>query len=193
MAQGTPRRGRGMSQHDGLRADRVQSSGPPEQERDLQAEIEDEMDASGREHFTPREGLVGAHEERRASLAADVGVGQQEPVGRGADVAPTRKAEIREATRHQLEREVGHVAAGEEEGVLRQRRGPYATREALDGIAAEADDLIARSRLNAEGQPPGWPQRTREWVGQHRTGLAIGMGAAALAIGCFTLGRRLQE
>ena len=158
-------------------------------EPDLQTEIEDEMMASGRSHVTPREGLVGAHDQRRAGPGPDPDEAPGEPVGRGADVAPTRKAELREATRHKLEREVGHVAAGKDERQLRQRSGPYATREALDGIAAEADELIAAGQLNAEGEGPEWPERTRQWIWRNRAGLVVGTGAAALAIGIFAVAR----
>jgi hypothetical protein len=178
-----------MSRHDGLRGDRVQRSGPPEQDRDMQTEIEDEMQASGRSRYVPREGLVGAHEERSAGSGADPDA-MQEPVGRGSEVAPTRKAEMREAARHDLERQMGHVAAGGDESVLRQRRGPHATREALDGIAAEVDELVARLRLNAEGEQARLIWRARDWLWERRTGVAVGAGAAVLAIGGLALLRR---
>lgn len=89
---------------------------------DTQGEIEDQMSAAGGHGVAPREGLVGAHTERRASAAE----GSEEPVGAGADVAPTRKAEIRERLRHRLQRDID---AGD--------------REALDRAASEADRLAA--------------------------------------------------
>jgi hypothetical protein len=189
MGEGTKR---GMSRHEGLRSERGQGAGPPDADRDLQTEIEDELRASGRTHVTPREGLIGAHERRREGLATNPDRGQEEPVGRGADVAPTRKAELREATRHDLEREVGHLTAGDAQGVQRQQHSRFATREALDGIAAEADQLLARRRLTAEGLPIPWSGRAATWLRQNRTAVAAGAGAAAavLVIGGITLARR---
>jgi hypothetical protein len=204
MAEGTGRQ-RGMSRHEGLRSDRGQRSGPPEQERDLQTEIEDELLTSGRSHIAPREGLIGAYVQRREPVMQDPERRQVLPVGRGSDVAPTRKAELREATRHDLEAEVGRVAAGEDPGLERGRRGPHATREALDGLAAEADDLLARRRVNAEGYPigwaeragtwlrensSGWPERAGTWLRENRTAVVAGAGVAAVAVGCFALARR---
>src|SRR3954468_23482669 len=78
---------------------------------DEQTQIELEMAASGRTDVVPREGLVGAHVERRAppapegaegsARAAGGNVGNtdeeseqseegQEPTGPGSDVAPTK-------------------------------------------------------------------------------------------------------
>jgi hypothetical protein len=190
MGQQGSGRERGMSRDEGLRGNRAQTSGPPERDADMQTEIEDELLRSGRSHIVPREGLPGAHEERRAGLTPDWESSHKEPVGRGSDVAPTRKAELREAERHRMEREVGHVAAGLQEGGLRQQSSQFATREALDGIAAEADDTIADRHLTAEGEPPAWSQRAGHWLWQHRTAVAAGTGAAAVALGCFSLLRR---
>jgi hypothetical protein len=178
-----------MSRHGGPRGDRAQRSSPPEN-RDLQTEIEDEMEASGRSHYVPREGLVGAHQERRSGAGDESLDGRQAPGGHGSEVAPTRKAEVRESVRHQLEHQVGRQAAGELDSLLRQRRGPHAIREALDGIAAEADELVARLRLSAEGQQASFIRRARDWLWERRTGVAIGAGAAALAIGGLALARR---
>jgi hypothetical protein len=186
MGEGSGRQ-RGMTGQEGLRGDRAQRSAPPDRDRDLQAEIEDEMMSSGRTHLVPREGLVGAHPERRQ------GADQQPDDGLGSRVAPTRKAEVREATRHELERQVGQFAAGEAGGRLRQARSGFATREALDGIAAEADDLVAGRQLTAEGDRIPWSQRARGWLWEHRKVVATGAGAAALAVGCFTVARRLRS
>ena len=91
MHQGTGRRA--VSRTEGLPGDWAAGAGTPELDHDLGTEIEDEMLATGRGHITPREGLVGAHEERRAGLGRDLEQGTNEPPGHGADVAPTRKAE----------------------------------------------------------------------------------------------------
>lgn len=40
-----------------------------EADRDLTMELEDEMQASGRGHVVPREGRIGAHEQRRGGPA----------------------------------------------------------------------------------------------------------------------------
>ncbi len=157
---------------------------------DLQGDIEDEMLASGRTHYQPREGLSGAHAQRRQGLGADPEQGEREPGSGGTHVAPTRKAEMREATRHRLEHQVGHLAAGEAEGVVRQYRSRFATREALDGIAAEADELMARLRLTAEGRALPWSRRAGDWLWQHRIAVAVGLGAALLTTGCVALARR---
>ncbi len=179
-------RSRGTGRKQPARADRKQRSGPPEQDRDIQTEIEDEMDASGRSSVMPREGLVGAHEERR-SRAADVPDPDdrlKEPTGRGADVAPTRKAERREATRHRLESQIGHVPAGERQ-LVRQRHSRYESREALDGIAAEADQAIAARHLTAEGLPTPLSTRALSWLNSHRSQVAIGVGGFVFAFGCL--------
>jgi hypothetical protein len=61
-------------------------------DRDLETEIEDEMRASGRHHVVPREGLVGAHQQRRESMGKDLDE-RLGPPGRGANVTPTGLAE----------------------------------------------------------------------------------------------------
>src|SRR4051812_9344379 len=103
---------------------------------DETTEVETELAGSGRGGGTPREGLVGAHEERRqgeGEREADE-PSSREPVGGGADVAPTRRAEERERKRHRLQREQGVVPAGTE-GNPRQQRAPGADRESLDEAA----------------------------------------------------------
>ena len=111
-------------------------------EDDEQMRFEAESARSGRTRLRPREGLVGAHGVRRQSRGAALERGQRafgdEPIGDGSRVAPTRQAEARERERHRLQREQGVVPAGEE-GNLRQRRGPAATRASLDAAARAAD------------------------------------------------------
>lgn len=105
---------------------------------DEQTQLELEMASSGRKDAVPREGLVGAHTERRESAAQAGGEGGLEPTGPGSDVAPTKLAQDRERERHRLERESGRTPAGED-GLIRDRRAPGTTREALDAAARQAD------------------------------------------------------
>jgi hypothetical protein len=106
-------------------------------------EVETELAGSGRTGVAPREGLVGAHDERREAEGErdEDEPASREPVGAGADVAPTRRAEERERTRHRLQREQGVVPAGTE-GNPRQQRAPGASREDLDEAGREADDAV---------------------------------------------------
>jgi hypothetical protein len=78
MGQGTGQRG-GFST-EGLRGDRAQRAGPPERDRDLETEIEDEMRASGRGHVVPREGVVGAHGGVRRGQVGGAGVDPDQAV-----------------------------------------------------------------------------------------------------------------
>jgi hypothetical protein len=174
-----------MGQKRPARSDRKQRSGPPDADRDIQTELEDEMDAAGRNSIHPPEGLIGAHRERRSreSDVPDPDDRLKEPTGPGADVAPTRKAELREARRHQLEAQLGHVPAGERH-TLRQRRSRFATREALDGVAAEADQAVALGHLDAQGRPIPLPTRAWSWLHTHRSEIAIGVGGFVFALGC---------
>src|SRR5262245_29258545 len=99
---------------------------------------------SDRKDVVPHEGLVGAHHQRRQpshDIERDQRSYEDEPVGAGAEVAPTEKAAARERERHRLQREIGVIPAGES-GNLRQRRSPYARREALDAAARQADERI---------------------------------------------------
>jgi hypothetical protein len=96
----------------------------------------------GRTRPVPRESLIGAHRERRepeADQRPDEPT-STEPVGAGADVAPTRQAEERERARHHLQRAEGVVPASDDNP--RQRRDPKATRERLDAAARAADESI---------------------------------------------------
>ena len=108
---------------------------------DEQTQIEAELASSGRHDIVPREGLVGAHRVRRQPIG-DIEPGQRspsdEPLGAGAEVAPTEKATVRERERHRLQRAAGVVPAGED-GNLRQQRAPGVTRSALDAAADEAN------------------------------------------------------
>jgi len=110
---------------------------------DEQTQIEADLASSGRTDATPKEGLVGAHRVRREPSHETLEGNQQsptdEPIGIGSEVAPTEKAEVAERERHRLQREIGVVPAGED-GNLRQRRAPAATREALDAAARKASD-----------------------------------------------------
>jgi hypothetical protein len=112
---------------------------------DEQTVMEAEMASSGRSAATPKEGLVGAHRVRRQPSNDTLEGSQQspidEPIGAGAEVAPTEMAELRERERHRLQRELGVVPAGED-GNLRQRRAPQATRESLDDAARRANHVV---------------------------------------------------
>jgi len=113
---------------------------------DQQTQIEAELASSGRSDVVPREGLVGAFSVRRQPIS-DVEPSQgsraDEPIGPGAEVAPTEKATVRERERHRLQRAAGVVPAGED-GNLRQRRAPGVTRSALDAAAHQANHHPAR-------------------------------------------------
>jgi hypothetical protein len=74
-----------------------------------------------------------------------------EPPAVGADVAPTRRAALREQSRHQVEEGFGRHAAGEA-GRLRDQRAPGVTRADLAAAADAADIRVA-------GRP--LPRRTR--------------------------------
>jgi hypothetical protein len=161
----------------GRRDKRVQRSGPQEESPDLETAVEDEMMASGRHSVVPRTGLVGAHEERTGSLAADLDEGVALPKGAGSDVAPTRKAEMRERQRHQLQREAGLEVAGAG-GRLRQKRS--ASRQALDEAAAKADELVMPAEINAEGESTLLRDRVVRWAGGNKRELkAAALGALA--------------
>jgi hypothetical protein len=172
----------------GRRDKRVQRSGPQEEVPDLETAVEDEMMASGRHRVVPRTGLVGAHAERTGSLAADPDEGVGLPQGAGSEVAPTRKAELRERRRHQMQREVGVEVAGEG-GRLRQKRS--ASREALDEAAAKADELLMASSINAEGEPTGRFDRMARSADENKRGIkaaalsALAFGGAAALFSSF--------
>jgi hypothetical protein len=104
---------------------------------DPQTQLEVEMASSGRTAAVPREGLVGAHTARRET-SADADGAEQEPTGFASDVAPTKLAQERERERHRLERESGRTPAGQD-GLIRDKRAPGTTREALDAAARQAD------------------------------------------------------
>jgi hypothetical protein len=101
----------------------------------------------GRTAQVPRESLIGAHRERREAEADQPSDDDTsaEPVGAGADVAPTARAEERERARHHLQRAEGIVPAGDDNP--RQRRAPRASRERLDAAARSADESVT-------GRPP---------------------------------------
>lgn len=98
----------------------------------------------GRTRAVAREGLVGAHRNRREPVgrSLDDEPASAEPVGAGADVAPTRRAEERERTRHRLQRAEGVVPAGVDG--QRQRRTPQASRQRLDAAARAADEAVTK-------------------------------------------------
>jgi hypothetical protein len=111
---------------------------------DEQTLIEAELVSSGRSDIVPKEGLVGAHRVRREAVSMSEALGDEahertdEPIGLGSQVAPTEQAEVHERERHRLQRELGVVPAGED-GNLRQRRAPEATRASLDAAARQVD------------------------------------------------------
>ena len=112
---------------------------------DQQTRIEAELIASGRGDVVPREGVIGAVTTRRQPTIEDE-EGEQlspmdEPIGAGAEVAPTERAVERERERHRLQREVGVVPAGES-GTVRQQRAAGADRAALDAAARQADERV---------------------------------------------------
>jgi hypothetical protein len=97
-------------------------------DRDLETEIEDEMRASGRHHVVPREGLVGAHHQRRESMGKDLDERLGEPPGRGADVAPTGLAEDADGSlmeQRLYEEQQALEAAGTEGQRWRERAGAW--------------------------------------------------------------------
>jgi hypothetical protein len=117
----------------------------------------------------PREGLVGAHTERREGLSS----GTEEPVGAGADVAPTRKAELFQRARHELERGRGATS-----------------REELDRAATDAAQMIAARRLTAEGTPAWWRDRAALWLRRHWQVPTAALGAVGAAGLIVYLARR---
>src|SRR5688500_18484662 len=153
-----------MTRDEGLRGNRAQRSTGQEQGPDLETQIEDEMASSGRTGVVPRAGLVGAHEQRQASLLASEEVDEPgEPPGPGSDVGPTRRAELRERERHQLQREMGVVPGGHQN--LRQQRAPGVTRQALDRTAPEADRRGTEA-ANAEEAEQRERARRASWQGR---------------------------
>jgi hypothetical protein len=104
------------------------------------------MAGSGRKGVVPAQGLVGAHRGRLEHRPDDQDASRlDEPVGPGADVAPTKTAEVRERVRHQLQRHEGVVPAGTE-GNLRQRRPSRTDRRTLDDAARKADGVVDRAK-----------------------------------------------
>jgi hypothetical protein len=95
-------------------------------DRDLETEIEDEMRASGRHHVVPREGLVGAHQQRRESMSKDLDERPGEPSGRRADVAPTARAgDADESEQRLYEEQEALEAAGTEAPRWSDRAGAW--------------------------------------------------------------------
>jgi hypothetical protein len=121
---------------------------------DQQTQIEAELVSSGRSGAVPRERLFGPHEGRLEATAArnrrEHGDTDQ-PIGPGADVAPTKLAQARERERHRLERELGRTPAGED-GTVRGRRAPGVTRDALREAAAQADRNIIGHRVTSRSR-----------------------------------------
>ena len=200
MRNGTTRNG--GSGGEGQRGDRAQRSAGQDQVPDLETQILDEMESSGRTSVVPRAGLVGAHQQRNASLVASIEADEPgEPAGGGSDVAPTRQAELRERERHQLQREMGVVPAGQEN--LRQQRAPGVTRESLDQVAPEADRRGARLAQSEAQQreqqqqrqreldaPAGtWQSRAGGWLRENRV-MVAGLGGAALVSLLLAANRR---
>jgi hypothetical protein len=171
-----------------------------EQDRDLGTEIEEEMRASGRGHVMPREGLVGAHEQRREGLATGGDDGMVESPGRGSEVAPTATAEARERQRHQVQRQMGVVPAGAD-GNLRQRRGGQVSRAQLDRSGQEADQQLVEEQLFEDQEalessiedPRAWTRRAGAWLNQHRRTVALVAGAAVVAAVSLTAAARARD
>lgn len=100
--------------------------------------FETEMLHAGRHHGTPRQHVYGAHQQRISSASE---LDEDEPIGDGAEVAPTPLAEARERERHRNERLMGRLAAGAGEN-LRDRREPGVSRDDLARAAEEADRKV---------------------------------------------------
>jgi len=134
----------------GTKVARAARSNNTPSEDDEQTETERDMASSGRSRVAPHEGLVGAQTQRRQTEAgAELGPGEEdpenpgvEPLGAGADVAPTERAARREQERHRLEREMGRTPAGEG-GKTRDERTSEVTRERLEEAARAADRKVA--------------------------------------------------
>lgn len=134
----------------GTKVARAARSNNTPRDDDEQTEAERDMASSGRGHVAPREGLVGAHTQRRQTEGGmELGPGEEdpenpnvEPVGLGADVAPTERAARREQERHRLERQMGRTPAGVG-GKVRDERTPEVTRDRLDDAARAADRKVA--------------------------------------------------
>jgi hypothetical protein len=128
-------------------------------DNDEQSELELEFGESGRHDAFPREGLAGAHTERRAppageawpdELRAEESEEGEAPTGPASDVAPTERATARERERHRIERQMGHTPAGEE-GRIHGRNAPGVTREGLDDAARQADRVTTHERSSRAG------------------------------------------
>jgi hypothetical protein len=119
---------------------------PREGHGDETTDAEVLMAGSGRHAVVPAQGLVGAHRGRHEPRQDDEDASRlDEPVGAGADVAPTKTAEVRERVRHQLQRHEGVVPAGTA-GNLRQRRPGRADRRTLDDAARKADSVVGAAK-----------------------------------------------
>ncbi len=179
MAVGRQNNGRGQA---GDKA-RLQRAGGQELDPDLETAIEDEMMASGRHSIVPPSGLIGAHERTTGSLLEPGEDGLESgvtlPQGRGADVAPTRKAERREAERHERQSALGVHPAGQE-GRLRQEAS--SDREGLDEAARAADEAVT-SYFDAEGAAADLKARARRWVDDHPGWKAAAVSVLALGVG----------
>jgi len=114
-------------------------------------DMEAEFLVAGRGGGVPRQGVVGAHEERPGySVTGQSPEEGEEPLGRGADVAPTERAEQRERERHQLEKQMGRATAGQE-GRIHDQRTPEITQEQLAQAAQEADRRVGAAGKKGTG------------------------------------------
>jgi hypothetical protein len=115
------------------------------------------MRASGRHHVVPREGLVGAHQQRREGMGKDLDERLGEPPGRGANVAPSGLAEDADEslTEQRLYEEQQALEAAETEGQrwseragawLNQHRGTMTFVAGAAVIAAVGFITAARMR-----------------------------------------------
>lgn len=126
-----------MAQHGRSHDERAQKIGltraSKRDEEGLEAEL---MGQPGRSGVVPDQGLVGSHDERRASAAE---LEEPEPVEGGSEYAPTEKAARRERERHRIEREeLGRVAAGTA-GQRKEIRPDDISRDDLERAGRQAD------------------------------------------------------
>lgn len=103
--------------------------------------------SAGRKRGVPPQRLYGSHAARLAPIAD---LDEEEPVGDGAEVAPTPRAEARERERHRLERRCGRLAAGSGENI-RDRREPSVGPAELEEAARAADRKVAGRELPRRG------------------------------------------
>jgi hypothetical protein len=78
------------------------------------ADEETQVFAAGRKRWAPREGVFGAHPDRRVPTRETAETSRDramEPVGAGAEVAPTAQAMVDQAKRHAAEGSLERIAS----------------------------------------------------------------------------------